>query len=127
MRKLCQRLGLVAGLVMIATIHQSRSQITQCFETNGVKYVQPPRVDGGWDVLDRGQICLADDFPCTTTGPINDIHLWGSWLGDSVGFITNFWIGIYNDVPVSPGNPFSHPGTNLLWAQFFGPSDFSAT
>ena len=25
---------------------------------------------------------LADDFPCTMTGPITDIHIWGSWLND---------------------------------------------
>src|SRR6185503_8263419 len=127
MRKLCQVLKFTAVLAVVASSYDARAQITQCIETNGVKYVQPPRIDGGWDVLDRGQICLGDDFPCTNTGPISDIHIWGSWLSDSVGVITNFWIGIYNDIPVSPVNPFSHPGTNLLWSQLFGPADFSAS
>src|ERR1017187_3039010 len=71
-----------------------------CVETNSVKYGQPPNIDGGLDVKDsRDNIFLAYDFPCNTPGPITDIHLWGSWLSDIPGTITNFCIGIYNDVP----------------------------
>jgi hypothetical protein len=96
-----------------------------CVETNGVKFLLPPNTDGGLDVKDsRDNIVLADDFSCNTTGPITDIHLWGSWLNNNQGTITNFWLGIYNDVPavtnglngqVTP----SHPGNNLLWQQSF--------
>src|ERR1700687_681497 len=80
--------------------------------------VQPgsPQVNVG----NRAGIC-ADDFICTNTGPITDIHLWGSWLNDRVG--TNsitFWLGIYDDVPASPLNGPSHPG-NLKWQQWFTP------
>src|SRR5262245_12758426 len=25
---------------------------------------------------------LADDWLCTFTGPVSDIHIWGSWLND---------------------------------------------
>ncbi len=97
----------------------------QCVETNGVKFLLLPNTQSGLDVKDsRDNIVLADDFYCATPGPITDIHLWGSWLSDQHGMITNFWIGIYNDVPAvtNTGGQIitpSHPGTNLLWQQSF--------
>jgi hypothetical protein len=100
---------------------------TGCVETNGVKYVQGPNLNGGFDVWNDPYV-LADDFACTNIGPISDIHIWGSWLNDQ--FFTNsiiFWLGIYNDVPVDPGNTFSHPGTNLLWQQWFTPGQYAET
>jgi hypothetical protein len=103
-----------------------------CVETNGIKFENPPQTapGQGFDVKDsRNSIVLADDFPCNSTGPITDIHVWGSWLNDQVGTITNFWIGIYNDVPATGGGPVgggtnSHPGT-LLWYQDFSTNQFA--
>src|SRR5579859_1272278 len=67
-----------------------------CTDTNTVKWLASPQVDGGLDIKDsRQMIVLADDFPCSSTGPISDIHIWGSWLSDTQGLITNFWLGIY--------------------------------
>jgi hypothetical protein len=116
---------MLAFALLLSVPLSAPAQTLPCVETNGVKYVQPPNIDGGLDVKDsRDNIVLADDFPCNTTGPITDIHLWGSWLSDIPGTITNFWIGIYNDVPAVT-NPLngqitpSHPGTNLLWQQSF--------
>ena len=91
-----------------------------------MKFIALPQVNGGMDVKDsRNSIVLADDFFCDTPGPITDIHIWGSWLSDYHGTITNFWLGIYDDVPAgtnSTGGPTpSHPGTNLLWSQSFPP------
>ncbi len=95
-----------------------------CVETNGVKYVQWPNLFGGLDVWDNGPWVLADDFICTNSGPISDIHLWGSWFTNGVGTNLTFWLAIYSDVPVNPTNSFSHPG-NLLWQQQFAPSQYS--
>jgi len=117
---------LAFALLLSVPLSAPAPTLPQCVETNGVKFLLPPNIDGGLDVKDsRDNIVLADDFSCNTTGPITDIHLWGSWLSDIHGTITNFWIGIYNDVPavtnftsgqITP----SHPGTNLLWQQSFG-------
>jgi len=86
-----------------------------------------PNILGGFDVWNVPYV-LADDFVCTNKGPISDIHLWGSWLGDNAQTCSlNFWIGIYDDVPVAPGNTFSHPGTNLLWQQWFAPGQYAET
>ena len=112
-------------LAVLAAMTRLQAQTLPCIETNGVKFILPPNVDGGLDVkASRHSIVLADDFACTTTGPITDIHLWGSWLGDSHGTITNFWLGIYNDVPAATNAASgkitpSHPGANLLWQQSF--------
>ena len=111
----------------------AHGQTLPCIETNGVKFLLPPQTDQGFDVKDsRDNIILADDFFCNTAGPITDIHVWGSWLADQHGTITNFWIGIYNDVPAVTNSlngqiTWSHPGTNLLWSQNFGLGQFSET
>ena len=89
---------MLAFALLSAAALSAQSQTLQCVETNGVKFLLPPNIDGGLDVKDsRDNIVLADDFPCNTTGPITDIHLWGSWLNDNHGTIANFWLGIYND------------------------------
>jgi len=98
-----------------------------CVESDYEKYVQWPQVLGGCDVWNDPYV-LADDFVCTNTGPVSDIHLWGSWLNNSA--LTNtivFWLGIYDDVPAGPGNLFSHPGTNLMWQQWFTPGQYAET
>jgi hypothetical protein len=65
---------------------------------------------------------LADDFICTQTGPISDIHVWGSWLNDKVDPRATFWLGIWSDVPKAGTVP-SHPG-ELLWWQQFSPGQY---
>ncbi|HTQ51518.1 MAG TPA: hypothetical protein VMJ12_12465, partial [Candidatus Acidoferrales bacterium] len=98
-----------------------------CVESDFEKYVQGPNTLGGFDVWNTPYV-LADDFVCTNTGPVSDIHLWGSWLNNLAQTNTiNFWLGIYDDVPVGPGNTFSHPGTNLLWQQWFYPGQYAET
>ncbi len=124
----CLRPILTAISLAILPVH-SPAQNVQCVETNGQKFLLPPNTDGGLDVKDSGGIVLADDFFCNITGPISDIHLWGSWLNDVDGVITNFWLGIYSDIPAvtnfSNGQVVpSRPGT-LLWQQSFTAGQFA--
>src|SRR5438477_13166138 len=58
--------------------------------TNVTKWVQfPDRTKTGYDVLAAQSaagtqpLVIADDFLCRQTGPITDIHIWVSWLGDN--------------------------------------------
>lgn len=91
-------------------------------ETNAAKFIQWPDPNG-LDVLATTPIVLADDYVCTNTGPVTDIHVWCSWLGDYWSTNVSFWLGIWSDVPGS-GTLFpSHPGT-LLWSNWFGPGQF---
>ena len=125
-----------AGLVLLLLIAAGAAGQTQpCPEANGVKYVQwPDTTPNGVDVWNSstfppgvtdGPWLLADDFVCTNTGPITDIHLWGSWLNNQIVPNTiTFWVGLFDDVPAGPGNPFSRPG-QLLWEECFAPGSYS--
>ncbi|HEC89183.1 MAG TPA: PKD domain-containing protein [Thermoplasmatales archaeon] len=84
----------------------------------------------GWDVDATyveevwPQNCLADDWLCTETGPVSDIHFWGSWLNDNIGNITAFSIAIAADIPADPPEiPYSRPGATL-WERTFYPTDW---
>ncbi len=74
----------------------------------------------GWDVVatqgyvSHPGIVLADDFRCTKTGPITDVHLWGSWLWDIEVPIHGFWLSIHENIP---GPPYSMPGPEL-WSAY---------
>jgi hypothetical protein len=72
---------------------------------------------------------LADDFECTTTGPVTGVVFWGSWLNDVRGKIEKIHLAIYDDIPdPDPADPcdFSMPGTEL-WSMDFGPGEFTET
>jgi hypothetical protein len=81
-------------------------------------YPQMPDVNG-WDVaasqnIQYPPITVADDWMCTETGWVKDIHFWGSWMHGQVDIIQGFIIGIYSDVPAPP---YSHPG-QPLWQHY---------
>ncbi|MFA5291552.1 MAG: PEP-CTERM sorting domain-containing protein [Phycisphaerae bacterium] len=80
----------------------------------------------GWDVAFDSmtlQRPLADDWQCSKTGVVSDIHLWLSWLGDDATYISSMHVAIYSDNPYDVyTNPFSTPG-EILWEGLFYPVD----
>jgi hypothetical protein len=99
------------------------------------KWEQPPnRTPYGMDIrCDRKgtQRVLADDFPCTTTGSITKVRLWGSWKGDVKGTIKKIHLSIHSDDPKGPGgtdpvNTYSKPDL-LLWSSDFNSTHFTET
>jgi hypothetical protein len=70
-----------------------------------------------------GQRAIGDDFLCTETGPITDVHLWVSWKSDVNGPISGITLSIYSNNPSGPGG-FSLPDY-LLWSRQFTPSQFT--
>lgn len=75
----------------------------------------------GWDVYAVAQlpgfsnVVLADDFRCSETGYIKDIHIWGSWKGDIVGTIDYFAMGLAKDIPADESpTGYSMPGETLI-------------
>jgi hypothetical protein len=79
----------------------------------------------GWDVNATDPKTLADDWQCSESGPVTDIHFWGSWKdidGDPTtdDFFTPmpfFRLSIHSNLPVGhPQNPYPYsiPG-DLLW------------
>lgn len=73
---------------------------------------------------------LGDDWRCSETGPVSDIHFWYSLRGDvppppnGVAVFSSLNVRIYSDVPAGPGGVnFSQPG-QLLWQRSFQPGQF---
>jgi hypothetical protein len=81
-------------------------------------YPQEPNPEG-WDVVAtmgydlHPGIVVADDFMCTKTLPITDIHIWGSWLWNEEVPIHGFYLSIHDNVIGPP----SHPGEEL-WSAY---------
>ena len=118
--------AVLAGVMFLAGALPGWAQPC-CPDNGGVKYLQPPDLVNGVDVnatfsptdpIDNYHWVLADDFPCTNSGPITDIHLWGSWLNDQVDANAVFTLAIWSDAPTSAANQFSHPD-QLLWTQTY--------
>ncbi|MFW6155432.1 MAG: PEP-CTERM sorting domain-containing protein [Planctomycetota bacterium] len=76
----------------------------------------------GWDVAatttgeapNKVYRHVADDWQCKETGPVDDIHFWGSWKNGVKGTIDHFMVSVWADDPAGPGgyfddNPFSTP------------------
>ncbi len=94
-----------------------------------LKWLQiPEQGQEGVDV-NNTHFMLADDFECTASGPITDIHIWGSFLNDILppegpgGLI--FKLSIWSDVPAGADVSYSHPG-QLLWTKVFLPAQYTA-
>ena len=75
-------------------------------------FPQLPDPDG-WDVWAK----LADDWQCSQTGPVTDIHAWYSWQNDAVGAPAEVEVTIYSDDP-NPTGGFSRPDV-ILWERDF--------
>ncbi len=68
----------------------------------------------GWDVNATWPKTLADDWECSETGWVTDIHFWGSWKDDMV--LTPmpwFILSIHDNIPASVDTPWSRPGQEL--------------
>ena len=100
-------------------------------------YPQLPDLDFGQDVLNGPYVLsagsvppyskfLADDFLCTQTGPITDLHVWGSWWDDlnpPALQPKTFAVGIFaNILPGVGGIDYSRPG-RLLWQARLQPTE----
>jgi hypothetical protein len=93
------------------------------------KFLQPPKVDqpfidqNGVNVYDITPKVLGDDFLCSLTGPITDIHIWGSWLNDQIGTLQNVFVSFWSDIPAT-NDVYSRPGVQL-WSTNFAASDYT--
>ena len=68
----------------------------------------------GWAVNATAPVILADDWMCSETGWVKDIHFWGAYMFGGVGRVDRFILSIHSDVPAGVDQDYSHPG-DLLW------------
>ena len=118
-------MGILVFVVMMATnivlLTNESSADWQQGDDYKMHFPQLPDVYG-WDVNATWPNVIADDWMCTGTGYVSDIHFWGSWKNNQVGTINWFWIGIYSNVPAT-NQTYSHPG-DLLWSRTFYPGEW---
>jgi hypothetical protein len=71
-------------------------------------------------------ITLADDFQCTGTGPITDIHIWGAFNMNAEPTPLTLTLGIWTNIPEGgPNQPYSMPG-ELQWSMVFSPGQYQS-
>jgi len=80
-------------------------------DVHKMHYPQMPKVDGGWDVQSQYYDVLADDWQCSESGYVNDIHTWVSFKGDVEFNFNTIHLAIWSD---DPTGEFSKPA-EMLW------------
>ncbi len=83
----------------------------------------------GWDVeFVSWSNKIGDDWQCTETGPVSDIHIWLSWQADNInggglpGRIETVGVEIYKNVNPDAVLPYSRPEIDPVWSYVFDAS-----
>lgn len=71
----------------------------------------------GWDVNMTFPQFVADDWRCSESGPVNDVHFWFSYEHDQIVAPVSIHLSIHSDIPATPTS-YSRPGP-LLWERDF--------
>lgn len=118
MRKIIATIMAVGTLMFLAN-----PALADWFENDPHKMHEPQLPDpDGWDVrFDDPLIVLADDWRCSATGPVSDIHFWLSSREDNPFAIEKIHVSIHKDDRTAA---FSKPG-ELLWERDFNRDEFT--
>ena len=127
-----KKLTLALWALVVALAPLAAGQGGDCNEWDGLSHKmhwpQYPDPNDLWSMaVSLGRVVLADDFVCTATGPIRDIHIWGSFQnghvpeGGADGL--TFELTIYADVPATEDH-WSQPGRRL-WRRVFQPGQYT--
>jgi hypothetical protein len=109
-------LGIFVCMLLIGTVNVA---LADWEPGDGHKMHFPQLPDpNGWDV-DFHDWWLGDDWMCSETGPVTDIHFWYSWVDDEVQDIPWISVEIYSNNPGPPSTPHE-----LLWSRLFQDVDF---
>jgi len=111
----------IIGVALVALIALPTSADWVPEDGHKMHWPQEPLM-GGFDVEFSASV-LADDWECSESGPVDDIHFWISWMDDLVQPITDFTVTIWSDNPQGPYG-YSQPDAPL-WTQTFMEGDFT--
>ena len=111
------------GFAVDGEVEDYRVFIQDPIQDSKMHWEQWPDLDSTGMDVDMHVGPLADDWMCTETGWVKDMHFWGSFADDILpaggpGSLV-FQLTICNDIPTPP----SHPG-DTLWTAVFGPGDY---
>ena len=100
----------VFAIIFMLLICSAQISLGHWTEEDGHKMHYPQLPDPkGWDVCLR-PMAVADDFRCSQSGAITDIHFWISWKDDIVDDVLDWCISIYDNRVV---DGVSKPGKEL--------------
>ncbi|MGB2982081.1 MAG: dockerin type I repeat-containing protein, partial [Candidatus Zixiibacteriota bacterium] len=105
-------------------VEDYRVFILQPIKDVKMHWPQFPDLDNTGMDIDMFNTVLGDDWECTETGSVTDIHFWASFADDSLPAAgvnsLPFGLTIHANVP---GPPHSMPGANL-WSRVFPPGSY---
>lgn len=120
----------ITGLAADGEVEDYRVFVVKEITNSKMHYPQLPDMDDTGMDVDMFWVPLADDFKCNTTGPILDVHFWGSFADDILpkagpGSLI-FKLCIHADIPADSQTPWSRPG-EILWQKNFPPDKYNVT
>jgi len=108
--------GMLVCMLLIFTVGTVSAD---WYEGDGHKMHFPQLPDpNGWDV-DFHDWRLGDDWKCSESGPVTDIHFWYSWAQDMEQEIEWIKVSIWSDDPGPPSKPLEE-----LWFRQFTMDEF---
>jgi hypothetical protein len=126
MKRLELKMMLVCTLILLVGIGPAALGDWDEGGPHKMHYPQLPDLDlTGMDVLtgprlpdiaqgDFYEKFLADDWQCSRSGLVTDIHIWGSYNEDIRLILDPYFnLVIYENIPADPCYPFSRPGQVL--------------
>ncbi len=118
------RKSLLMAAAVAALMFLAAPTVAHWSEEDGHKMHYPQLPDPtGWDVNVMEPRIIADDWRCTGTSPVKDIHGWFSAKGDGSYLIQYITTRIYSDQPAVGAIP-SHPD-ELLWSRTYTAGEIS--
>ncbi|MBN2182611.1 MAG: hypothetical protein JW715_11925 [Sedimentisphaerales bacterium] len=125
-------------VLSVVTLFLILCSISQCFgadcnwnsgDPHKMHWAQEPDLSSTGVDISMYIATVADDFKCSSSGTIDDIHLWGSFINDTLPDdgpdSLTFRLSIYSDIPAQ-GDIMSKPGDSL-WTKVFKPGEYTAT
>lgn len=126
MRKQLFTLSLIVGALLISAPAQADWDPGDPYKMHWPQLPDP----NGWDVeFVSWSNKIGDDWQCTETGPVADIHLWLSWQADNAqggglpGRIDTVGVEIYKNVNPDALLPFSRPENDPVWSRIFNATE----
>jgi hypothetical protein len=117
------RKSLAFLMIMAAVVFLAAPAVADWDPGDGHKMHYPQLPDPqGWDVNFEAPVVVADDWKCSRSGPVSDIHIWLSCRDEDLfPEAESIHLSIHAD---DRTGEFSKPG-DLLWEQDVNPDDFT--
>jgi hypothetical protein len=112
----------IVGIIIFMLLIGTNGIVLADWEPNdGHKMHYPQTLKPNFYDINFKDWYLGDDWQCSETGPVSEIHFWIAWRQDISTDLDFIKVYIYSD---EPGGLYSHP-KDMLWSRTFYPNDFT--